>query len=61
MHFKDADRMANSVDPGQTAPSLGLHCLPRPVCLKSKDHYDPNLSYIIFIPLNLYPCILQIF
>ena len=32
------DRMANSVDPDQTAPlgaDLGLHCLPRPVHLKT--------------------------
>ena len=33
---KDADVMANSVDPDQTAQSdLGLHCLPRPVCPKT--------------------------
>ena len=36
---KDADEIANSVDPDQTAPlaqsDLGLHCLPRPVCLKT--------------------------
>ena len=30
----DADRIANCVDPDQTAPDLGLHCLPRPVCPK---------------------------
>ena len=35
MSPKDADRMANSVDPDQTAPDLGLHCLPRPVCRKT--------------------------
>ena len=29
---KDVDRIANSVDPDQTAPDLGLHCLPRPAC-----------------------------
>ena len=41
---KDADRMANSVDPDQSAASeaeeqygLGLYCLPRPVCLKTLD------------------------
>ena len=28
MHPKDADGMANGVDPDQTA-DLGLHCLPR--------------------------------
>ena len=34
MSPNDADGMANSVDPDQTAP-LGLHCLPRPVCPKT--------------------------
>ena len=34
---KEADRIANSVDPDQTAP---LHCLPRRLCLKIQDHYD---------------------
>ena len=36
---KDVEGMANSVDPDQTAPQeqsdLGLHCLPRTVCLKT--------------------------
>ena len=35
MHPKDADGMANSVDPDQTASKqsgLGLHCLLRPIC-----------------------------
>ena len=32
---KDADRMANSVDPDQTASDLDLHCLPRHVCPKT--------------------------
>ena len=34
--------MANSVDPDQTAEEqsdLGLHCLPRPVCLKTYENY----------------------
>ena len=31
---KDADGMANSVDPDQTSSDLGLHCLPRPAHLK---------------------------
>ena len=39
----DADSMANSADPDQTAPlgqqsDLGLHCLPRHICPKTKDH-----------------------
>ena len=32
MNPKDADGMANSVDPDQTAFDLGLHCLLRPIC-----------------------------
>ena len=36
---KDADGVANSVDPDHTAPSdLGLHCLPRTVCPNSYNH-----------------------
>ena len=45
MSPNDADRMANSADPDQTAPGKsvdpeeqsdrGLHCLPRPVCSKT--------------------------
>ena len=37
MSPKDADRMANSVDPDQIEEQsdLGLHCLPRPICLKT--------------------------
>ena len=34
MRSKDADGMANSQDPDQQS-DLGLHCLPRPVCLKT--------------------------
>ena len=42
MSLKKAEGIANSVDPDhtalyQTAPDLGLHCLPRPVCPKT-DH-----------------------
>ena len=39
MSPNDADRMANSIDPDQTAPDLGLHCLPRHICPKTLDHY----------------------
>ena len=42
MSAKDADRIANTVDPDQTAhrssceqSDLGQHCLPRPVCPKT--------------------------
>ena len=51
----DADGMANSVVPDQTAPlgavwsgsaqsHLGPHCLPRHICQKTKDHYGIFLS-----------------
>ena len=33
MHPKDEARIANSVDPDQQS-DLGLHCLPRSICLK---------------------------
>ena len=33
---KDANGIANSEHPVQT---VGLHCLPRPVCPKTLDHY----------------------
>ena len=39
MHPKDAEGIANSVDPDQTAPDLSLHCLPRPVCPKTLENY----------------------
>ena len=40
---KDAQGIANSVDPDWTAPAdLGLHCLPRPLC--------PNMSRLITKP-----------
>ena len=38
--------IANSEDPDQTAPDLGLHCLHRPICLRNgertKTHWDKN-------------------
>ena len=43
----DANRMANSVDPDQTAP-LGLHCLPRHICPKTLDHY--GIPFMVFMP-----------
>ena len=41
---KDANGIANSEDPDQTAPleeqsDLGLHCLHRPTCPKNYDNY----------------------
>ena len=35
MDPKDADRMANNVDPDQKQSDLGLHCLPRPLWPKT--------------------------
>ena len=43
MRPNGADRMANRVDPDQTAPSesdLDLHCLPKPDCPKTQNHYS---------------------
>ena len=34
---KDQDGRANSAD--QDLYALGLHCLPRPLCPKTKDYY----------------------
>ena len=51
MHPKDAEGMANSVDPDQTAPKEqsdpGLDRLPRPVCPKTWDQYSNLNSHII--------------
>ena len=53
MHPKDAEGIANSADPDQTAPlgavleeqsDLGPHCLPRPICPKTLDHYDNSIA-----------------
>ena len=49
MSPNDADRMANSVDPDQTAPDLGLQCLPRHICLKTYDHYGIfRISFLVY-------------
>ena len=32
MRSKDADRVANSIDPDKEQSDLGLHCSPRPAC-----------------------------
>ena len=39
MHPKDAERIANSVDPEIC-----------PVCLKSAEHYSPDLLFIVQTP-----------
>ena len=36
---KDADGMANCVDPDQEQPYQDVHCLLWNICLKIKDHY----------------------
>ena len=38
---KDAVGMANNED-----PDLGLHCLSRPICLKTKDNYGKTYWFI---------------
>ena len=39
LHQKDANGIANSGDPDQTAPlGAGLHCLPSPICPKTTVH-----------------------
>ena len=40
MHPKDAQSIANSED-----SDLGLHCLPRPICQKTLDHYGNSLKF----------------
>ena len=41
MSPNDADGMANSVDPDLEEQSdPGQHCLPRPICPKTLDHYS---------------------
>ena len=35
MHLKDADGIANSVDPDQEQSDLDLQCLPRKICPKT--------------------------
>ena len=43
MHPKDAEGIANSVDPDQEQSDLGLLCLPRPVCPKTEENYGINV------------------
>ena len=44
----DADGMANSVDPDQTAQSdLGLHSLPRHICPKTYNNTNNNNVFIL--------------
>ena len=39
MSPKDADGIAKSEDPDEQS-NLGPHCLPRPICQKTLDHYS---------------------
>ena len=48
----DADGLANSVDPDQTAPvgavsDLGLHCLLRPIRPKIQDHIRQSPAFLL--------------
>ena len=50
---KDADRLANRVDPDQTAPckeqsGLDLHCLLKPICPYTLYYYGTSFSQLIF-------------
>ena len=46
----DADRMAKSVEPDQTAQSdLDLHCLHRPICSKTLERYGNLFSKTMHI------------
>ena len=52
MSPNDADGRANNAYPDQTAPreeqsDLGLHCLPRHICPKTKDHYGNFLQFSV--------------
>ena len=52
MHPKDANSIANSEDPDQTAPQsdLGLQYLPRPICPKTYDHYGiSNIFTVLYL------------
>ena len=59
MHPKDADRMAKSVEPDQTAPDLGLHYLPRLDCLKTLDKYLPVVFQVILWSITMILLILS--
>ena len=52
---KDANGIANTEYPDQTAPlrsrsDLGLHCLPRPICPKTLDHYGTQFDHSLHCP-----------
>ena len=53
MHPNDADRMANSVGPDQTAPDFGLHCLLRPICPNTFNFYGLWI-YSVSDPVTLF-------
>ena len=48
MRPKVAAGIANSVEPEEQS-DLGLYCLPRPVCPKTKEHYDKEILLLIII------------
>ena len=46
-HQKDANGIANSGDPDQSV--LVMHCLSRPICPKTKDHYGTLKSLLLAV------------
>ena len=54
MRPKQADGIANSVDPNQTAPrsDLGLHCVPRLICPKTLGSLRYMLVTIVLLQTN---------
>ena len=50
MRPKTEDRMTNSVDPDQS--DLGLHYLPRPARLKTRDQYGKTCNYTTVLLLK---------
>ena len=52
MRPKDADGMANSVDRDQEQSDLGLHCLHRPICLKTYVNITTQVGELPLILIN---------
>ena len=47
-----ADGMVDRVHPDQEQSGLGLHCLSRPICPKTWDHYGKIIRYHEIQPFN---------
>ena len=52
MSPNEAKGMTNSVVPNQTAPDLGLRCLPRHMCPETKDHYGMFKPFLLLTSLR---------